>query len=69
MRQQGVTGQSTEQKVRSLLKAVGLEAEKPIPDSGVDLKVWHPGNPEKSYVFRLRAVANRKRIDDIGGSR
>jgi len=43
MKQQGVTGQSTEQKVRSLLKAVGLEAEKPIPDNGVDLRVWHPG--------------------------
>ena len=54
MRQQGVTGQSTEQKVRSLLKAVGLEAEKPIPDSGVDLKVWHPGNPEKKLCVQVK---------------
>jgi hypothetical protein len=54
IKQQGVTGQSTEQKVRGLLKAIGLEAEKPIPDKGVDLKVWHPENINKKLYIQIK---------------
>ncbi len=45
MKTQNITGQSTEQEVWKYLRSIGLEAEKPRPDKGVDLVVWHPTNP------------------------
>ena len=41
MKPQNVTGQSTEQKVRRRLKAIGLEAAKPKRDVGVDISGEH----------------------------
>jgi hypothetical protein len=54
MKQQGITGQSTEQKVRGHLKSIGLEAEKPKRDIGVDLEVWYPGNFDKKVFVQVK---------------
>lgn len=54
MKQQNVTGHSTEQKVRRHLKAIGLEAAKPKRDIGVDLEVWYPGNLGKKVYVQIK---------------
>jgi hypothetical protein len=54
MKIQNSTGQLTEQTVRNCLELIGLEAEKPKKDLGVDLEVWHPSNPEKRVYIQIK---------------
>ena len=54
MKTQNMTGQSTEQKVQICLESIGLKAEKPKPDKGVDLKVWDPANPERRVYVQIK---------------
>ena len=54
MKTQDITGQSTEQKVRNCLRLNGLETEKPKPDKGVDLRVWHPANPDRKLDVQIK---------------
>jgi hypothetical protein len=50
MKPQGITGQSTEQRVQKRLESIGLEFNKPKPDKGVGLMVWDPGANQESAV-------------------
>lgn len=51
---QNVTGEWSEQAVRERLRALGLEAERPARDVGVDLEVWHPSNPAKRLNLQVK---------------
>jgi hypothetical protein len=54
MKPQNITGQSTEQKVWNRLRSIGLETYKPKRDTGVDLEVWHPANPERRVFVQIK---------------
>lgn len=54
MKTQGITGQSTEQKVRDRLRKISLEFEKPMRDIGVDLEVWHPENSSRRINIQIK---------------
>jgi hypothetical protein len=64
MRNQSITGLSTEQKVRKLLRSLGMEAEKPKRDIGVDLEVWHSAKHDRCVNVRIeergKTQKNRK---------
>lgn len=47
MKTQNITGHLTEQNVEDRLRLLGLEAERPKRDIGIDLEVWHLNNPAK----------------------
>ena len=66
---QNITGQSTERKVQNHLRSIGVETEKPNPDIGVDLEVWHPRIREEGLMFRSRGAGRTKRMEGIGGSK
>ena len=54
MRTQNITGQSTEQKVRNFLRSLGMEAEKPKRDIGVDLEVWHSAKHDRYVNVQIK---------------
>jgi hypothetical protein len=79
MRAQNITGQSTEQKVRNCLRSLGMEAEKPKRDIGVDLEVWHSarhdrfvnvqieerGKTQKNRKYRCFQIGIEKQKDNL----
>lgn len=54
MKIQQKTGQSTEYKVKELLKSHGLTVKKPNPDIGVDLEVSCKSAPEKIIRVQIK---------------
>ena len=54
MKRQNTTGQLTENEVQEKLMAIGLVAEKPIPDRGIDLSVYNPENPNKKIQLQVK---------------
>lgn len=54
MKIQNITGKLTEEKVIKSLKDSGLVAEKPVPDKGIDLDVYHPGNPVNKIKIQIK---------------
>jgi hypothetical protein len=79
MRAQNISGQSTEQKVRNCLRSIGMEAEKPKRDIGVDLEVWHSarhdrfvnvqieerGRKQKNRKYRWFQIGTEKQKDNL----
>ncbi|MCW8137930.1 MAG: hypothetical protein KIT58_03405 [Planctomycetota bacterium] len=55
---QNVTGDWTEQRVKTALEELGLAARKPRRDVGVDLEVWHPERP--SVVLNVQVKGRGK---------
>ncbi len=51
---QNVTGEWSERTVRDHLRDLGLEAERPARDVGVDLEVWHPSNPARRLNLQVK---------------
>ena len=54
METQNTTGQLTEDAVKRCLEKIGLRAEKPIPDIGVDLNVYNSKNPDKKTKVQIK---------------
>ncbi len=54
MSRQNVTGDATERTVRTRLLAMGLKAEKPKRDVGVDLEVWRPTKPNRILKVQIK---------------
>ena len=48
------TGQITEQRVRKVFHRLGLKAEKPCPDRGVDLEVWNEKHPDRKINIQIK---------------
>jgi hypothetical protein len=40
--------------VQNCLISIGLKTEKPKPDKGVDLRVWHPANPDRKLDVQIK---------------
>ena len=52
--QQGKTGNITEQWVKDKIIELGLDAQKPVPDVGVDLVVTSPEKPDKELKIQIK---------------
>jgi hypothetical protein len=57
---QSITGDWSERETMSRIKAIGLEAEKPRRDVGVDLEVRHPARPAKRLCIQVKARGTQK---------
>jgi hypothetical protein len=58
------TGQITEQRVREVFHRLGLKAEKPYPDRGVDLEVWSEKSPDRKIRIQIKG-RNPKNDPDL----
>jgi hypothetical protein len=51
---QTATGKLTEAKVLQRIEGLGLCAQKPVPDRGVDIIAWHPDDPKKIVRIQVK---------------
>lgn len=51
---QTATGKLTEAKVLQRIESLGLCAQKPVPDRGVDIIAWHPSDPKETVRIQVK---------------